>query len=168
MDLDGKFTGDKYPLCANLPSKHFLKKGAKYRLLGMSSSPELHVDPQMWVTDMAKKRFILQKPSKGTSLYTKLCNPASSGYCRYQNIVELDKDYACLGDECLVDTVRVIQVNPGGFYEYVRNSCIEQAFFNNTGKVVRMFDDKILCADPRRDIASCCVDGGVNYMHTAV
>jgi len=127
MGLDGKYIGDKYPLCSDLPSKHFLKKGAKYRLLGISNSPELHVDPQTWATDTATKRFILRKPSKGTSLYTKLCNPASNGYCRYQHIVELDKDYACLGDECLVDTVRVIQVNPGVFYEYVRKPCVEQA-----------------------------------------
>jgi len=47
---------------------------------------------------------------------------------------------------------------------------VEQAFFNNAVKVVRMYSDKILCADPRRDIASsaCCVNGGVNSTRTAV
>jgi hypothetical protein len=32
--LDGTFIGDRYILCEDLPSASFLKKGAKYCLLG--------------------------------------------------------------------------------------------------------------------------------------
>ena len=39
--LEGKFIGDRYPLCRDLPDKAFLRKGAKYRLLGGDPTPKL-------------------------------------------------------------------------------------------------------------------------------
>ena len=34
IDLDDGYVGDKYPLCVDQPKYHFLKRGARYRLLG--------------------------------------------------------------------------------------------------------------------------------------
>ncbi len=39
-DMTGGYIGDKYPLCADLPDKMFLRKGAEYRLIGSSHMPE--------------------------------------------------------------------------------------------------------------------------------
>ena len=45
MDLSNGYIGDKVPLCADLPEKQFLKRGAKYRLLGSSIKPDFHDQP---------------------------------------------------------------------------------------------------------------------------
>ena len=34
IDFDSGYIGDGYPLCSDLPDKHFLKRKATYRLLG--------------------------------------------------------------------------------------------------------------------------------------
>ena len=34
ITTDGGYLGDKYPLCVDLPERHFLFKGATFRLLG--------------------------------------------------------------------------------------------------------------------------------------
>jgi hypothetical protein len=51
MDLDGNYIGDRVPLCADLPEYQFLKKGAKYRLLGSSVTPLLHHQPTFWIDE---------------------------------------------------------------------------------------------------------------------
>jgi hypothetical protein len=43
-DLYGGYIGDGFPLCVDLPPKHFLRRGATYRLLGSKASPELQQD----------------------------------------------------------------------------------------------------------------------------
>lgn len=48
MGLKKKFIGDGYPLCRHLPSTPFLRKGAKYRLVGNHNSPELTPEPDWW------------------------------------------------------------------------------------------------------------------------
>lgn len=50
--------------------------------------------------------------------------------------VTLDANLECKGLECSADTVRVVQVGEGIFYEYVRPPCVEQAFYNNAKKVI--------------------------------
>ena len=37
IDLNEGYIGDRFPLCTDLPQHHFLKQGAKFRLLGGSS-----------------------------------------------------------------------------------------------------------------------------------
>jgi hypothetical protein len=51
MGLDHKYIGDRYPICSDLPDKHFLSKRASYRLLGATPKPELHIDPIDWRQD---------------------------------------------------------------------------------------------------------------------
>lgn len=152
MGLNRKYIGDGWPLCADLPTRHFLKKGATFRLLGVSPTPELHEDPPAWST--------LDRPSleTGSQLYQKLCNN-HSGSCDFHAKIVLDDDISsCTGIECNVDTLRVFQVEDV-FYEYVRVPCVHQAFYNNATLIKTIADDRdFMCGDPRTGIAStaCC------------
>ncbi len=75
--------------------------------------------------------------------------------------VTLDQNIACTEElkECKADTLRVVGVGDGIYYEYVRPPCVEQAFFNNAKKVIyreRLSDAS--CANPLLPYASeaCC------------
>lgn len=155
-DLSGGYIGDGYPLCVDLPSKMFLRKGATYRLLGASSTPELMEDDSNFKTDSTIKKFALESSSQ---LKSKLCNQGTNGSCQFANSVTLDSNLACVGKECNADTLRVVQVIPGIHYEYVRPPCVEQAFYANAKKVInreRWADSS--CANPLLPYASeaCC------------
>ena len=156
MGLDRKYIGDGYPLCADLPTKHFLKAGATYRLLGRTSTPELQTDPIQWDSDILAKRLKLQY---GSSLLSKLCGSQDTDNCNLAPKVVLDENLECSERECAVDTVRVVEVSDGIFYEYVRTPCVYQAFFENPKMVVpRNSWSEVACADPRTHVASvaCC------------
>lgn len=75
IDLDQGYIGDKYPLCADLPSKHFLKKNAQYRLLGGDPRPLWIHEENSWGFDEEFERLALDSDSP---LYNKLCNPKAS------------------------------------------------------------------------------------------
>jgi len=165
MGLDRKYVGDHAPLCIDLPEKHFLKRGATYRLLGRTASPELQVaDPTTWETLADVKRLVLQATGK---LFSKLCRSTNPSSCRFDAKVVLDENIACTGEECTVDTLRTVEVANGIFYEYVRPPCVYQAFINDARTVVRRRDVKMLtCADPRTAIAStaCCSAGNREWI----
>ena len=58
MGLNGRYIGDGFPLCADLPKHHFLKRGAKYVLLGYNPQPELQEDdPVNWLKSSRTVRF---------------------------------------------------------------------------------------------------------------
>lgn len=147
MGLNGKYIGDGMPLCADLPDKHFLKKGASYRLLGSHSFPDLHVEPEDWAESTDVVRLQL---SESSDLYQVLCNPDGSGTCDYRGKIVLDSDLVCHGMECGIDTPRVIDVG-GIFYEYVRMPCVNQAFFNG-GRALKPRWWTWSCGDPRLEI----------------
>ena len=42
--------------------------------------------------------------------------------CDFQTLVRLDQNLACYGRECLLDTMRVVEVVPGVFYEVNRQT----------------------------------------------
>ena len=136
----GKWIGERYPLCQDLPSQHFLKIGAQYHLRGGSSVPSLQSLPESWDGDERVKRFIL---STSSNLYNKLCNADASGACQYLNTVIIDENIPCDGKECRVDTLVIVQVAPGVFYEYIRQPCVHKAFYNNPKKVVSGFDSAL-------------------------
>jgi hypothetical protein len=48
LNLENGYIGDGYPLCADLPSNHFLRKGATYRAVGNFNQPELSVETNWW------------------------------------------------------------------------------------------------------------------------
>ena len=155
MGLNRQYIGDGYPRCADLPQQHFLKKGALYRLLGSTSTPELQSDPKVWDSTNAAQRFELQT---GGALFAKLCGSSNPSTCELSPKIILDQNIACSGKECNVDTVRVVRVG-NVFYEYVRLPCVQEAFYNNAKTVIRHYDyDNLICADPRIESASpaCC------------
>jgi hypothetical protein len=170
-DLTGGYIGDSYPLCVDLPAKMFLRKGASYRLLGSSSMPELMEDHSYFKNDATVKRFALDNNSQLKAL---LCNADFNGNCQYSTSVTLDKNLGCTSNECDADTLRVVQVSPGIYYEYVRPACVEQAFYADAKKVIyreRWSDSS--CANPRLPYASeaCCSMGDLrahrspNYLY---
>ena len=155
MGLDGNYIGEGYPLCADLPRKHFLMKGARYRLADADGQPDLQIDPSTWGTTMTAKRI---SADKNGGLFKALCR--SSGRCKRSPVVVLAKDLSCTGRECSIDTVRTIEVEPGLFYEYSRPPCVHQAFYNDAKKIVRYSWNagQTMCADPRTSSANsaCC------------
>lgn len=164
MGLNRKYIGDGYPLCIDLPAQHFLKKGAKYRLLGGSPNPEMQLDPAAWLRDKKAVRLDLN-PDGG--LYSKLCS-LQLGRCLFHSTVVLDESVECFGTECEVDTVRVVQVD-NVFYEYIRQPCVYQAFFPSGNVAARKVwaGDRRVCSDPRIESAvpACCVDGANSTFH---
>jgi hypothetical protein len=68
MGLDRKYVGDGLPLCTDLPSKHFLAKGATYKLRGRTPAPISQRDPVLWTQDPKYQRFKLE-PNGPNSLF---------------------------------------------------------------------------------------------------
>lgn len=151
MDLYSNYIGDGYPLCNELPRRGFLRKGARFRLLGYSDTPVWTNQPGMAI--QAPGRFTLDFASP---LYAVLSNVSSAD-------IVLNEHLTCHGAECRVETLDIINVSLSNgrsfFYEYIRPPCVEFAFYEN-GKAVHeiMDDDEHLCADPLSlsGGASCC------------
>jgi hypothetical protein len=157
MGLNRQYIGDGWPLCADLPDQHFLKKGATYRLLGRTPRPELVKDAELWETDPLAMYFTLSA-NGSNSLFAKLCGSISAASCSYPAKVVLNGNLPCSGTECALDTVRVVKVNDM-YYEFIRQACVHQVFFSNAKMVVRRTDWwGVSCADPRTQVASsaCC------------
>ncbi|KAL7561162.1 hypothetical protein ACA910_011983 [Epithemia clementina (nom. ined.)] len=161
MGLNQEYIGDGYPLCADLPKYHFLKKGAKYILLGSNPMPELQPD-NPW--DEQAIRF---KAEPLGQLHITLCGSSDSSSCTYPGVVILPQTLNCVGVECDVDTIRVVQVHGGIYYEYVPPPCVYHSFVENPRKIKRRKRgngegvDAYMCADPNTAVAStaCCYDG---------
>ena len=77
-DLTGGYIGDGFPLCVDLPSKMFLRKGATYNLLGDTPAPISFEDNSGVVNDPTAKRFVLDQNSL---LKEKLCQSVG-GECK--------------------------------------------------------------------------------------
>ena len=102
LGLDKQYIGDGYPLCNDLPTKHFLKAGATYRLLaGTSGEPDL-ISEQTSSGDAAKKRVVLESDSE---LGGKMCQVENESPClAYKSKVVLSSDITtCKGIECLIE-----------------------------------------------------------------
>ena len=130
LGLNQRYVGDGIPLCYDLPDKHFLKNGATYVLLGSFDSPKFHSEPQDWAGSPYISRFSLPTNSP---LYNKLCNK-SGEKCQYKSKVVLDQDLACEGIECDVETLRIFQVEPGVYYEYLRMPCAYHSYCHSRRK----------------------------------
>ena len=155
LGLDQKYVGDGIPLCVDLPDNHFLKKGATYILLGSLPVPRYHNDPVEWAADDAVKRLSL---SNDSGLYRRLCNAEmDGGNCRYQAKIVLEEEFACSGIECKVDDPRILEVESGIYYEYLRPPCSYQTFYGE-GKTLRSRFDVYACGDPRTEAGAvgCC------------
>lgn len=157
LGLDRQYIGDGYPLCSDLPQQHFLKAGAKYRLLGSNPVPDLLNDPNKW-NQGAPKRLSLNFDS--SLLASQLCNGDTSN-CQPQGSTHiLDQDIACDGVECTILAPRTLEVSPGIWYEYIRPACVNTVFYENAKTLYRNWgDDKHMCANPHEIAAStaCCI-----------
>lgn len=155
MGLNGKYIGDGYPLCRDLPDRHFLIQGATYRLLGGNSRPiMLREHPSLSTTLKDRtQRFLLPSDS---DLKRQFCLNQEGGNCTYPSKVVLDRDLICKGHECSIHSPRVIEVEPGLYYEYLRPPCVHQAFYNDAIVTARRVFRS--CGDPRLPIAAtgCC------------
>jgi hypothetical protein len=154
--IDGKYIGNRYPLCTDVPKHPFLRSGAKYKLLGRSSSPKWHNDDPDWDGDDTIKRIVLNPDT--SDLYDNLCD-LTEGACNFSSVVTLSTNLACDGVECDVDTARVVQVAPGVFYEYLRQPCVQLAFYEGGKKVFAGWNQYMnMCANPKMPVAApaCC------------
>jgi hypothetical protein len=152
MGLNRVYVGDGYPLCVDLPSQHFLKRGATYKLLGPKPKPRLLSDPESWTDSATAKRISLDQNS---NLYKALCK-LSGGVCSYPAMVVLQSNMACTGVECDIDEPRIVKVS-GVYYEYTRFPCVEQSFYSNPTMMTNQWGWSY-CADRRAAAGSlvCC------------
>lgn len=81
--------------------------------------------------------------------------------CDFQTIVTLDENLECNERECVVDTIRVVEVVPGVYYEYIQHPCVNFPFYKaeNSAKVFASWDNQVvMCADKRLTsaLSTCC------------
>ena len=158
-DLHGGYIGDRYPLCTDLPDKHFLKKGASFRLRGSSKMPTLHSQPTWWFGE--DRNIKVLELSLSSQLYDKLCNADTDGTCDFAPVVTLDDaNIDCDSIECMVDDLRLIKVqsDPDIHYEYIRVPCVEQTFYQNSKTVQSLYPYDAMCANGDLPLATdaCC------------
>ena len=154
MNLYDGYVGDGYPICVDLPFQSFLRKGAKFRLLGASKRPELQYEDSTWATNEDVTRFTLDPES---DLYALLCAVGSDG-CTFPALVTLDTNLDCYGAECNIETMTIIKIGSYSiYYEYIQQPCVDLAFVNNARKIQHTWNQYI-CADTKKPvaIASCC------------
>eukprot|EP00804_Cyclotella_cryptica_P013853 CCRYP_002403-RF/>CCRYP_002403-RF protein AED:0.04 eAED:0.04 QI:361/1/1/1/0.81/0.82/17/505/2306 len=165
-DLSNGYIGNRdVPLCVDLPRKHFLRRGAVFRLLGSVGRPTYQFDPADWSTNPDLKRIELDPLSP---LFAKLCGRSEEGECTFPSIVKLDENLvydeaAMSGQEYAVDTLRTVLLKSGSnpvFYEYIRQPCVELAFFDNAKKVIKgqvlqnYVQKPSMCGNPNLEIAT--------------
>jgi uncharacterized protein (DUF1800 family) len=68
MGLNRKYIGDGLPLCTDLPSRHFLAKGATYKPLGRSPTPRAQRDPSSWASNPEFQHLRLQPNGSNQSI----------------------------------------------------------------------------------------------------
>jgi len=166
IDTLNGYIGDGYPLCNDLPEKHWLRKGARYRFQGGNGRPELgEQDNARYYTDWAYLRADMTLAT-GSPLYGVLCNAGTSGDCNYNINVILESHLACFGNECNVEMPRVVKVGEV-FYEYVRPACVNLPFSTDVSSVISK-SGKFACADKNDNESvqfACCKDSNV-LQHT--
>ena len=154
MNLYDGYIGDGFPLCSELPERAFLRKGAKFRVLGAKSTPEMQYERGSFFANPDVERLELTDSGTDESLYDKLCGfDAMSGSCTYPSVVTLDANLACRGAECDVDTVSVVRVAHDVHYEYIRQPCVEMAFMSDARKVKHAWGF-FVCGNPRSAVAA--------------
>jgi hypothetical protein len=152
--LDGKFIGDGYPLCRDLPSQAFLKVGARYSYLGSSFKPR-------------KQHYGFDEDESTDSSFAFTLDSSSPLYAKLaalQSEHELTENLQCFGAECSLETLKVVRVG-NVYYEYLRIPCVEQAFVDNgfAHPITTEYRKDAICVDGRLPLASggCCASNGM-------
>jgi hypothetical protein len=128
-----------------------------------SQLPEsMHAKPEY----LDDNTFIEFELSMTSQLRAKLCEEAGAD-CKSQppsNEVVLASSTLCDSLECDVDTIRVVKVAEGRYWEYIRQPCVELAFFED-GKELGLqqrgpggASEVAVCANPSLPVAfeACC------------
>jgi len=131
-----------------------LKAGAKYRLLGSISDPDLLNDPVVWHKGPPKR---ISLDFETSLLSSELCG-GNVSQCKPPTTYILDDDIPCNGVECDIDEARTFEVAPGIWYEYVRPPCVNVAFYQDPKTIHRgSHYDKFMCGNPKnRDASTLC------------
>ena len=115
LDLSGTYLGDAYPLCSELPSRPFLRTGARYRYLGVSPHglprhpARLTNLPQTEVPEWDEALPLVET----SELYDLLCNRAATdASCSFPMHVELSTPIQCstTDGECASDALREVSL----------------------------------------------------------
>lgn len=127
MGLNGKYIGDQYALCFELPSNSFLKRNAKYRLLGKAKVSDIQkIPPEINPLTL----------DKSSPLYSQLCQQNANGKCSYPAVVYLSSDFNCHADECDVSDLKIVHLGDNVHYEYVRPPCVHQSFTKSKKQII--------------------------------
>ena len=146
----GGYLGDAFPVCADLPPRAYLLRGAQYHRTGSKStlgSTFDNADGEM----NGKLREHFTPDPKSSGVYAALCQrDDSTGKCTFPADVELQTNLACTGKvECGADTlvsVKIVDDDRVVFYSYVEPPCVEMAFFDNGKQVGQYWANQ--CAAP--------------------
>lgn len=112
-DLYDGYIGDQYPICADLPNREYLRKGARYSYLGHSPLPKKQDDGPIMLDDPQLNPRLAPDPTK-SALYQRLCHAIGvSSTCTFPSEIVLSDDLPCDGMECLVDTAIVVKIQAG-------------------------------------------------------
>ena len=146
MGLDGKYIGDTYPMCSELPPDSFLKQGAKFRLLGKGKNSDI----QQISTDTIPLSL-----NASSSLYQLLCGEDENGSCSFPAVVNLSNNLDCDGKECEVSHPKLLNVGNNIHYEYVRPPCVHLTFSESKSQYIIVDKDGKVALerdDPNEDI----------------
>lgn len=148
--LKGGYLGDTYPLCSDLPPRHFLRKGAKYRYHGTTSmyGPEME-----WTIKEGKEptRAHFEPNEQHSQLHAALCSNRGNR-CTFPPVVVLEEDLDCHSDsECHAEMIHAVKIvdasnSVTGFYTYVAPPCVRLQFFEGQ---VAAYENANACTDPQ-------------------
>jgi uncharacterized protein (DUF1501 family) len=172
-DVRGGHIGDGVPVCADLPDKMFLRKGATYVYRGWTqicNTPGTYAGGYAGCADTTSRfprgefggPFGALTPSDGSHLFQALCSADAAGACTFPSVIKLTDNLPCHDDiECAVSTIKQVKVvtpTETVYYEYEPAPCVDLTFYNG-GKTVKAASRQ-MCADPRTSAASpsCCND----------
>lgn len=169
MGLNGQYIGDGYQLCKDLPADSFLRKGAKWKLLGktkLSTDQDLILE-RKYSADSPNSDVKVTILDQASNLRRKLCDPID-GKCTFPSVVELPWNVPCVGVECSLRSIRIVKIGEV-YYEFIRPSCVHLHFFG-TGKVISMskstwWKGETKCASKDNVVASaaCCDASSVAF-----
>ena len=119
MNLYSGHLGDHYPPCNALPSRAYLRAGARFTYIGTSPKAKW-TDVYTWNLEL-NKGLATYAPQQNTSaLYAKLCDPDATagptGRCQLKPEVVLDQDLDCdpYSTECSINEPTIVAIGPPG------------------------------------------------------
>lgn len=159
MDLFDGFIGDGFPVCTDLPTDLFLRKGTRYTFLGGAlTGADAKGEPHV---------VALSLDDPASPLFRELCASADSSatpLCAFPDEVILPETLPCHGVECNIDLAQYVQVTDAdgraGYYQVVPPACTNFLFFQ-VGALVKYgvpWHNDMSCSDAKALAAApvCC------------